>query len=187
MAIGTTARIAGIKDAKAALITADTGSELTYGSFVDLPGVQSLEYKPRINSVEVKGDGEVVRAIWAKQEAVELNITMNNLDLTTLSNLMYDTLAASGSGVNEKQTLSIAHASLPKSFKLEGQAEFIDSNSGDITDAHFVFYKCKVVDISNVNLGGDFAAVNLSCIAIAAIYDDSIADVVFNETEAAIA
>ena len=62
MAASTSAITFDVKDCKVYEITADaSGSATTFGSGVDVPGIQEVSLEPNFITNELKGDGGVVR------------------------------------------------------------------------------------------------------------------------------
>lgn len=173
----------GIQDCKIAKITEDTASALTYDSLIDIP-IKNLSFKPLVETFILKHDDDE-QAIDQKQQGYEITGGMGRMSLDALAVMMGGTVAASGSGDAEIQTLTENATDIPLYFKLETQTTRVDGTDGIPGDIHHLFKKCKIIDM-NYTIEDDWAVVEFTARAVKTINDSIIKTTVINETTTAI-
>jgi len=185
-AIGTTAFIRGIKDASIKLLTLDSSESLTYGTLYDIPTIQEISITKRILEEEQKGDGKIAD-IYTEFELIEFSVKNGRISLDNLSALTGATITAGGTTPSQSQTIDFTGSDSIPYFKLEGVAKYVNADSADVKDAHFILWKCKINSLSYALTTDGYASVSFGGKAIPTINDDKTDSIVFNETAAAIA
>ena len=114
MAASTSAITFDVKDCKVYTITADaSGDATTFGSAVDVPGIQEVSLEPNFIPNELKGDGGVVLAKKGKIDRLNFSCTYSELSMEVLAVLLGQTITAAGTGTSETALLPIDDTSLP--------------------------------------------------------------------------
>ena len=114
MAASTSAITFDVKDCKVYTITADaSGDATTFGSAVDVPGIQEVSLEPNFITNELKGDGGVVLAKKGKIDRLNFSCTYSELSMDVLAVLLGQTITAAGTGTSETALLPIDDTSLP--------------------------------------------------------------------------
>ncbi|MDQ7790139.1 MAG: hypothetical protein RDU41_08815 [Clostridia bacterium] len=170
--------VLGVDDAKIAELTVDTSATLTYGSLVDVPGIQEINVSPNFIEKELKGD-EATLDHYVKLDNIDWSFQNAKISLDALAILEGGTVVASGVTPAQKQTYTLLSTDKPKYFKLEGK-----SNYTDVGDAHIILYKCKANKVDVGFKGEDYAIVSASGKAIGTVKDKKVKDIVLNETAA---
>jgi hypothetical protein len=181
MAVATATKSFGVDDAKVSGITVDDATTLTYGTALDIPGIQAISMSPSYIEKDLKGD-EKILDYYTKLESIEWSFSNAKIALDVLEELLGATLTESGTTPNGTQTLSLKGADIPGYFKLEGQVKYTDAG-----DLHLVLYKCKCNKLDIEVKNEEYAVVSASGKAIPTIKDDKVWDVVINETAIVIA
>jgi hypothetical protein len=171
----------GIDDCKIAPLTADTAEALTYGSLVDVPGIQNLKYSANVDEKELEGD-EVILDYYSKLKSFDFSVEHALISLDALAALFDTAAVATGETPNQVQTLDILGSDVPGYVKIEGQVKY-----GDTGDHHVVFWKAKLSKFEVENKGKDYATVSFSGKAIPTVNNSKLFSIVLNETAAAIA
>jgi len=145
---------------------------------IDVPGIQTLELTPEMETKELEGDGDILD-IFARVK--KINWTWNNakVPLKVLEAALGGKVTGDGETPNQKQTYSLGNDNAAW-FKIEGQAVYADDGVGDV---HVVLYKCKCTGGVAFTLGNEFAVLRASGTAIRTISDKRLLDIVFNETK----
>lgn len=185
MPISTVSTILQIDDAKVAKLAADTSAALTYATSVDVPGIREIGATKVIDHRTLDGDNKRLAA-ESRVRAVDLSVKNAKVSLDALAVILGGAVAGSGVTPNQKQTYTLLGADKSPYFKLEGQSKSTTGDSGDVADAHVVWYKCKVTG-GEYAIGEDYAIVSFAATAIPTVKDDKIEEIVFNETATAIA
>jgi hypothetical protein len=145
----------------------------------DLPVSQTLTFKPRITSAELKGDDSLA-AVVAFVEAGEWTLEAGGISLSALAILTGQSTSVTGTTPNEKTTLQLgAGDSLPY-FKIYGK-----SLGDGADDIHVKLWKCKATALDGDLKNGAFYITKCSGIAV----DDGsngVMDIVQNETATAL-
>ena len=183
MALSDTTGTYGIRDCKIIPIVTDTESGVTYGSLIDIVGIQSVEFNPTFVEEELRGDDDVLD-VYSKISNWEFSLNYGELSFNALAAFTGGTVTNAGSTPNQSKTFTQTKTDMPKYFKLIGRSAYsTDNPAGDI---HVVFYKCKITDLGHTfpDTYGEFSA---SGRAIARIYDGRIFDLICHETATEIA
>lgn len=118
MALTTTSGLFGVQDCQIAPITADvTGSAVTYGTLLDVPGIKTLKTDLNVKTVDNRGD----EAILDTEENVEyMDVSWENAEvpLAVLAAINGGAVTASGTAETEKQAYLFAGAQTSGYFKL---------------------------------------------------------------------
>lgn len=159
----------GLRDIKVTNITGTVQA--------DLPAAQQMDFRPRMNSAEFRGDDRV-QAVVSFMEALEWGLQAGGISLAALAIITGETVATTGSTPNEVSTLTLSGGDVMPYFKIYGKS------IGDGTDdVHIKLWKCKVTQLEGTFQDGQFFITNCQGVAI----DDGtngVADVVQNETAA---
>ncbi|MCR4398934.1 MAG: phage tail protein [Firmicutes bacterium] len=178
MPLPTASKILLLKDCRIAALTDDSGAEPTYGTSVDLPGIQTLELTPEMDVKTLEGDGEILD-VYSKVRLVGFTWNSAKIPLDALAVLLGGTVTESGTTPNQKAVYSLGDEN-PQWFKIEGQAVYVEDGLGDV---HVTLYKCKCTGGAAFSLGTDFAVLKATGQAIRAASNRKLLDVTFNETE----
>ena len=174
--------VLGIDDAKIFELTADTAGSLTYGSAVDVPGIQNVQLSPAFTEKGLKGD-EKIMDYYIKLDLIHWAFHSAKVSLDVLAILEGGSISSTGTTPNEVHTYSVSDSSTPKYFKLEAKANY---SAGEVGDFHLKLYKCKANSVDVQYSTQDYAIVSASGIAIPTINNSKIKDYVINETATAI-
>lgn len=176
-----------IDDAKIKVVTADTSSGITYGSAVDVPGIQSISMQLEITNKQLYGDAKEldtatnVRAATGACRHAQISLPL----LAAL--LGQSTPSTSGSSPNETLEVDILGTDKPAYFKLEGQCKYQGGPLvGGSGDAHMVIHKAKITNIQQEWQSEEYAIVSFDFRAIPTIYNSKCVTFRENETAAAI-
>lgn len=144
---------------------------------VDLPYAQTLTFKERLVSGELRGDGHTV-AVVSEVDAVEASLEAGGISLEAYALMTGRTVTSSGTTPTAKTTLNSDGATRFPYFKIYGKS------LGDGTDdVHVKLYKCKLTDGLEGNLAdGEFMMSNLGSIICIDDGTNGIFDIVQNET-----
>lgn len=183
MAISKTAAFRGISDCKIAAITADTTGSLTYGTLYDLP-IKDLNITENRENYQLKHDDQV-QAVESVLQSAEITGNISRIPLDVLAIFTGGTIAASGSGLEEKQTYTLDYNDSAGYFKLEIVSARAHSDAGDVSDIHIQFKKCRIKSL-DYSIEEGFASVKFSATAIRTINDGQIKSIIFNESSTAI-
>lgn len=128
-----------VHDCKVYPVTADATGGITYGSAIDVPGIQEVSVEPNFVTAELKGDGKVL-AKKGKIDRLNFSATYSELSLEVLSTIFGGSVAAAGSGSTETATYTFDGTSLPY-FKVEFLVNDLES---DLEELVFTLAKCQV-------------------------------------------
>ncbi|MFP4344254.1 MAG: hypothetical protein ACLFU8_06150 [Anaerolineales bacterium] len=146
-------------------------------SQVDLPYAQTLQFKERLVSGELRGDGKTV-AVVSEVDAVEASLEAGGISLEAYALMTGRTASESGSTPNRVNTLTGSGAERLPYFKVYGKS----LGDGD-DDVHVKLYKCKLTDGLEGNLAdGEFLMSNAGSIICIDDGTNGIWDIVQNET-----
>ena len=182
MTLPTQSGLLGLDDVKIFELTNDNASSLTYGSAVDVAGMQNIDLKPNYVQKQLMQDEEI-DGIYQKLKAITWAFSNAKVSLDALNILEGGTVTTSGTTPNEIHTFTLSEDSEPKYFKLEGK---IDYSTDAIGDFHLVLYKCKALQVEVAYRAQNYAIVSAAGIAIPTVNNSKIRDYVMNETAAAI-
>lgn len=128
-----------VQDCKVYPITADATGGITYGTAIDVPGVQEVSVEPNFVTVELKGDGKVL-AKKGKIDRLNFSATYSELALDVLATIFGGSVASGGSGSTETATYTFDGSSLPY-FKVEFLVNDLES---ELSELVFTLAKCQV-------------------------------------------
>lgn len=174
-------KMLGINDLKIAKITADTTTSITFGTLVDIPGIQTLSLTPSFIEKDLRGD-EAVLDRYTKLDYISWTINNALMSLDALAIFFGGTITTSGTGATEKNVFTVLSTDIPQYFKLEGQTKYTDAG-----DVHIVLFKCKASKVDYELKGEDYAMVSASGIAIPTINNGKVKEITFNATATPIA
>jgi len=182
MTLTKEAGLLGLDDVKIFEVTADTSQTLTYGSAVDVPGMQNIELSPSYIQKPLMQDEEI-DGYYSKLKSISWSFANAKVSLDALNILEGGSITSSGTTPNQKHTFTLTDTSEPKYFKLEGK---INYSSDAIGDFHLVLYKCKALSVQVEYKAQNYAVISASGIAIPTVNNSKIRDYVVNETAAPI-
>lgn len=185
MALSHTSTLFDIDDCKIYPLTADpSGGSPTYGTGIDLPGIQQLQVTFDILTKDLYGDGQV---LVTKSKIRKVNATANHakISLSALAAMIGGTATDTGTTPNQKSDWTLSGHTAPPPFKLEAQilaVDFVPSGG----DAHIIIHNATA---SAAGLGGaqeDFSIPSLGISGVPLISTGKVISVVFNETAVAL-
>lgn len=151
MAASTSAITFDVKDCAVYAHTADTASSpTTFGSAVDVPGIQEVSLEPNFITNELKGDGGVVLAKKGKIDRLNFSCTYGELSMLVLEVLLGATKATSGTGDAEVADLAITDASLPY-FKIGFLIDDLQTSGDALATVLVTLQKCQLTGGSLVS------------------------------------
>jgi len=170
-----------VADCKVYPLTADTGSSLTYGSAIDVPGIQEVTVEANFVTAEIKGDGGKVLAKKGKVDRLNFSATYSELSLDVLATIFGGSVTASGTGSSESAEYEFTGQSLPY-FKVEFLVDDIEAGLEEIV---MVLDKCQVT--GGTIMGGstdNFGQPSFDAEAILTNNGGAFGRVTFNESGA---
>lgn len=178
-----------LSDVKVApLLTDPTEGETTYGDFVDLAGVLSLQVSPEMVSKTLYGDSTVMDN-YARTTSINFTVTNSVISYSGLQCILGGKVTTDGTEATEKVTYSITAANAtPGYFKLEGKWDYA-STDGTVKDAHVVLYKCRLSEAPDFTINdssGDFGDCSFSGVAMPTNGEGKWMDMTLNATASAI-
>ena len=178
-----------LSDVKVApLLTDPTEGETTYGAFVDLAGVLSLQVSPEMVSKTLYGDSTVMDN-YARTTSINFTVTNSVISYSGLKCILGGNVSTEGSDGTEKVTYSITEANAtPGYFKLEGKWDYA-STDGTVKDAHVVLYKCRLSEAPDFTINdssGDSGDCSFTGVAMPTNGEGKWMDMTLNATAAAI-
>ena len=176
-----------LSDVKVApLLTDPTEGETTYGAFVDLAGVLSLQVSPEMVSKTLYGDSTVMDN-YARTTSINFTVTNSVISYSGLKCILGGNVSTEGSDGTEKVTYSITAANAtPGYFKLEGKWDYA-STDGTVKDAHVVLYKCRLSEAPDFTINdssGDFGDCSFTGVAMPTNGEGKWMDMTLNATAA---
>ena len=182
MALPTASKILLLQDCKISKMTADSDTGPTYETALDIPGIQTLELTPEMETKVLDGDDSILD-IFSRVRLINFTWNAGKIPLDVLGILLGGSVSQSGTTPNQKAVYSLG-SEHPAWFRLEGQAVYAEDGLGDV---HVVLYKCKCTGGAAFSLGNEFAVLKASGQAIRTASDGKLLEVVFNETATPIA
>lgn len=166
-----------VHDCKVYSITADTGSGITYGSAVDVPGIQEVTLEPNFVTAELKGDGKVL-AKKGKVDRLNFSGTYSEMSLDVLAVIFGGSVTTGGTLASETAAYEFTGQSLPY-FKIEFLISDLES---DLEELVVVLNKCQITGGTLVNGSTDnFGTPSFTAEAILPVYDLGFGTVTFRE------
>lgn len=186
MPISHISKMYAVSDAKIAAVSADpSGGTTTYGTLLDVPGIKSVSIGGDINTVELRGDNQLLDAN-SILTSVSLEFEFAKLSLDVIRVLAGGTVTDAGITPNQTAVYRLLGTDSIGYFKFEGRTPTggVDTTTGD---AHILLYKCIVTGFPEFGLAEeDYQTLTVSALALARLSDNRWMDVTFNETQAAI-
>jgi hypothetical protein len=168
-----------VADCKVYPLTVDNGSTLTYGSAIDVPGIQEVTVEANFVTAEIKGDGGKVLAKKGKVDRLNFSATYSELSLDVLSTIFGGSVTTSGTSDSETAEYEFTGRSLPY-FKVEFLVDDIEAGLDEIV---MVLDKCQVT--GGTIMGGstdNFAQPSFDAEAILTNRDAAFGRLTFMET-----
>lgn len=187
MPISRVTKLYSVQDAKISALTADpTGGSPTYGTPIDVPGIQEMSISGEIEVKTLRGDNSKL-ATNSALSSVEVAVTHAKLSLDVLVAILGGTATDTGTTPAQKSTwdLTGATATFPP-FKLEGVTP---PNGVDIVggDLHWVLHKLTLSAFPDLGFANeDFRVVSFTAQADPLLSNGKLLTAVLNETAAAI-
>lgn len=158
-----------LSDVKVApLLTDPADAEPTYGDFVDLAGILSLQISPEMVTKNLMGDSTIMDT-YSRITSVNFTVTNSVLSFGGLEVMLGGKITKTGEGDAEKVTYSMTkETATPKYFLLEGKWDY-PSTDGTVGDGHVVLYKCRVSEAPDFTINdssGDFGECTFSGVAL---------------------
>ena len=181
-------KLYSVQDAKIAALTADpAGGSATYGTLIDVPGIQEMSISGDVEVKTLRGDNTKL-ASNASITNIQVSVTHAKLSLDVLSAIIGGTVTDAGTGSAETSTWDLlgTNATLPP-FKLEGVTP---PNGVDIVggDLHWVLHKLTLSSFPDLGFANeDFRVVSFTADADPLLASGKWISAVLNETAAAIA
>ena len=146
------------------MLTDPAGGAATYGPAYDIPGAQSMSFKPDFLDKELRGDNKVLDQ-YSKVQSISGSAKHAKISMALMAIFMGGTVSDSGVSPNEKRTLTVLGSDKPSYFSLEGQ---VDYRGGEALggDFHARFPKVKVSNFSCEFQSEDYAVVSFDWKAI---------------------
>lgn len=182
MPLPNASKVLLLQDCKISKMTADSGTGPTYDVAVDIPGIQTLELTPEMETKILEGDDEILD-IFSRVRLVNFTWNSAKIPLDVLKILLGGTVTLTGTTPSQQNVYSLA-SEHPGWFKLEGQAVYAEEGLGDV---HVVLYKCKCTGGAAFSIGNEFAVLKATGQAIRTASNKKLLDIVFNETATPIA
>lgn len=182
MALSKQSVILGVDDVKIFPISEDSSSALTYGTALDVPGIQRIDLSPNFTEKGLKGDGKILD-YYIQLDTIGFSFDSAKVDLDVLAVLEGGTVSTSGTTPNEIHTYTVGADSTPNYFKLEGKTNYTGGEAGDF---HFTLFKCRANSVVVEYRTQDYAVVSVVGIAIPTTNNGNIKEYKMNETAATI-
>lgn len=117
---------------------------------VSLPAAQTLTFKERISSGELKGNDRL-QSVVGIVEAIEWELENGGISLAAYAVMTGRTVVTAGTTPSQTRTMNGQGGDLMPYFKIYGKAVGEDTTD----DIHCVIYKAKVTDNIEGKMGGD--------------------------------
>ena len=151
MAASTSAITFDVKDCKVYSVATDpSGQATTFGSAVDVPGIQEVSLEPNFITSEVKGDGGVVLAKKGKIDRLNFSCTFSELSLDVLAVILGQSVTAAGTGTAETATMPMDDTSLPY-FKVGFLIDDLQTSGDALATVMVTLQKCQLTGGSLVS------------------------------------
>ena len=151
MAASTSAITFDVKDCKVYSVSTDTASSpTTWGSGVDVPGIQEVSLEPNFITNELKGDGGSVLSKKGKIDRLNFSCTYGELSLGVLAVLLGTTVVAGGTGSSETAALPIDDTTLPY-FKISFLIDDLETSGDTLATVKVDLGKCQLTGGSLVS------------------------------------
>jgi len=168
-----------------ALPTSNTslgGGTATYGTKIDVPGIQMVAVDPNLLVKELFGDNAII-ALATKARSIGLKCGAAKLSLDLLASLMGGAVVDAGTTPNQTTTYTLLNSDSAKYGKLEARVLGVElpgaAGGGDL---HFIGWKCKLANVSLAANMEDFAPLSFDVTAIQRSSDGRMFSLVENES-----
>jgi hypothetical protein len=169
------------------MLTDPSGGTATYGTKIDVPGIQTVQLDPDVLNKELFGDNAII-AMAAKARRFVFKAMAAKLSLDLLASLMGGAVVDAGTTPNQTSTYTVLNSDSAKYGKFEYRVLGVElpgaAGGGDL---HFVGWKCKLTSTSLAAKMEDFAPHAFDVIALARTSDGKMISLVENETAVALA
>ena len=174
-----------LQDVKVAkLLTDPSTAEPTYGEWIDLAGILTLQISPEMVTKNLQGDS-IVMDTYSRTTGINFTVTNSVLSFSGLEVILGGQVTRSGTDLTEKVTYSMtSETATPPYFKLEGKWNYA-STDGTLADAHVILYKCRMSeapDFSINDASGDFGECTFSGVAVPTKKSGKWWDMILNAT-----
>ena len=174
-----------LQDVKVAkLLTDPSTAEPTYGEWVDLAGILTLQISPEMETKNLQGDS-IIMDTYSRITGINFTVTNSVLSFSGLEVIMGGKVTRSGTDLTEKVTYSMtADAATPPYFKIEGKWNY-PSTDGTVADAHVTLYKCRMTEAPDFDINdasGDFGECSFTGSAVPTNYSGKWWDMILNAT-----
>lgn len=149
------------------------------GTPVKLPAAQTLSFNETLITGELRGNDVVVSQV-SFTDKIEWEMESGGLSLEALAVMTGRTIALTGTGAAEVNTMTLRGGESYPWFEMRGRA--LTDSGGDV---HVVLYKCRLTE----GIKGEFADGEFfvqSCSGVAIDNGTKLADIVQNETAVAL-
>ena len=151
MAVSTSTITFDVKDCMVYPLATDVAaSATTYGTGVDVPGIQEISLEPNFITNELKGDGGVVLAKKGKIDRMNFSCTYSELSMNVLGVLLNQTITTGGSGDAETATMPFDDTSLPY-FKIGVLIDDLQAAGDALATVVVTLQKCQLTGGSLVS------------------------------------
>lgn len=184
MPVTHTTKAFAVADAQVALLTADSVTAPTYGALVDVTGIKKVGLDFDMQSVELRGDNKRL-----DQDTILVGCTVTfdhaKLNLDALPVFIGGATVDSGTTPTQKAIYTRLGSNVLPYFKLEAKTPTggVDVVTGD---AHLLFPKLKVTKYSLGFAEEDYQIFSGEAKGVFTISNDTLFQLILNETAAAI-
>lgn len=188
MPLSRVTKLYSVQDCKISPLTADpAGGTATYGTAIDVPGIQTMQISGSMETKTLRGDNVKLASNSALTD-ISVQVTNAKLSLDVLTAILGGAVTDSGTTPSQVSTwdLSSDDANLPP-FKLEGVTppNGVDVVGGDL---HWVLHKCTLSAFPDLGFAQeDFRVVSFTASADPLNSTGKWITAVLNETAVAIA
>jgi len=148
------------------MLTDPVGGTATYGTKIDIPGIQSVALDPNLLVKELFGDNAII-ALATKARSFAFKAGAAKLSLDLLASLMGGAVVDAGTTPAQTTTYTLLNSDAAKYGKLEYRVLGVElpgtAGGGDL---HFVGWKCKLAATSLAANMEDFAPLSFDVTAI---------------------
>ena len=172
-----------VEDFKVGLLLTDNAVDgLTYGDWIDIPGITKVAGKSQIKSQELRGDNKQI-AQQSNYVGDEIQFEYSKVSILAQEAIIGGDLTNTGITPSQVMTYKFggSGAVLPY-FRMQAKSPRLSDS--DIADEHTLWYKCKVTDISSTSLEDqNFNTRMVTVQAIEPIMATNIGEIILHETE----
>lgn len=117
------------------------GASPTYGTGVQVQGIQSVNLDPEIVSADLKGDGGQIISRQGRVTGYQLQAQYGRIGLDALAVMVGGTVSDTGTGASEVAEWDMLGDNILPFFKCEFDIATTDNG---VADLHVVLYKCQL-------------------------------------------